>query len=117
MSVKGREIFGERLREAREALGLTQVQVAIMAGVNQVTINKFESGERDNPTLENLSKLAEALKTTPDFLLGYSGAGDDKEFALNARERAVINAWRRGIVTEAIRLMVQDTAGGGNLTS
>lgn len=44
----------------RQALGLTQAQLAEKAGVIQQTIDKWERGER-NPGVPSLKKLAAAL--------------------------------------------------------
>lgn len=42
--------FGDRLRTAREAAGLTQSQLAQRVGVTQGQISKLELGERDEST-------------------------------------------------------------------
>ena len=53
--------FGKMLREFREAKGLTQVEVAKKAGVTQPYIAKLESGDKKNPSLAILKRLAKAL--------------------------------------------------------
>lgn len=40
---------------------LTQLQVAEKAGLSQAYINELETGKKSNPSLETLTKLAEAL--------------------------------------------------------
>ena len=54
------------LREKREAAGLTQVQLAELAGVPQQTISAIEMRARDNPTADTLYRLACALGCTMD---------------------------------------------------
>ena len=49
------------LKELREARGITQTELASRAKVTQAYIAKIESGEKRNPTLEILEKLAAAL--------------------------------------------------------
>lgn len=44
--------LGQRLKEAREALGLSQVEVARKLGVGQAFISKCESGERRIDVIE-----------------------------------------------------------------
>lgn len=53
-----------RLRALRQASGLTQVQLAVKAGIHLGHIRKLEQGQRGtNPSLPTLQKLAGALGT------------------------------------------------------
>jgi transcriptional regulator with XRE-family HTH domain len=52
---------GERLRELREAKGLSQAQLAEIANVPQKTISNVEQGVSDNPAWKTMLALAEAL--------------------------------------------------------
>lgn len=54
----------KRVREIRKARGLSQVELAEMAGCNQATISKLERGEM-NVTLEVIDAIATALKVEP----------------------------------------------------
>lgn len=61
--------LAENVRALREARGLTQAQVAKLAGVPRPTWTNLESGAA-NPTLAVLLKAAEALHVRVDELLG-----------------------------------------------
>lgn len=63
------ESFGERLRRIREERKLNQSELAERTGFQPSAISHFESGRRA-PSLENLTKLADALSIATDFLLG-----------------------------------------------
>ena len=52
--------FGKRVREERLKLGLSQEQLASEAGVHRTYIGMIERAEK-NLTLENISKIANAL--------------------------------------------------------
>jgi transcriptional regulator with XRE-family HTH domain len=52
--------FGKRLRELREAKGMTQESLAHEAGLDRTYISSVERGER-NISLENIERLALAL--------------------------------------------------------
>ena len=52
--------FGSRLRQLREAAGLTQEQLGERAGMQYQSIAKYERGAVE-PTWPNVVKLAEAL--------------------------------------------------------
>lgn len=61
--------FGERLRLARKAMGLTQEQLAVQIGVAKSTLTGYEKGNRE-PDVEKIKALANALGISGDELLG-----------------------------------------------
>ena len=71
MSRPIRETVAERVWRLRKKAGLTQPQLADLADCTLTTLNRVEKG-RQSLYYEALAKLAEALGTTPDFLLGFS---------------------------------------------
>ena len=66
-------VFKERLKEKRMETGLTQVQLAEKAGVTARTIQNYELGNRKPSNMEVIQKIADALNTTTEYLLGSSG--------------------------------------------
>jgi len=59
--------FADRVKHLRDKLGLSQPQLAKKIGTHYVNIANIERGAVENPRY--LSKLAEALETTPSFLI------------------------------------------------
>jgi transcriptional regulator with XRE-family HTH domain len=55
------QLIGQRIRAAREDVGLTQRQLAGRMDVTQPVIAALESG-RGNPTIGQLAAVAEALQ-------------------------------------------------------
>ncbi len=53
--------FGQKVREERTGLGLSQEELASRAGVHRTYIGMIERAEK-NITLENIEKIARALK-------------------------------------------------------
>ena len=53
--------FGQKVREERARLGLSQEALAGRAGVHRTYIGMIERAEK-NITLENIEKIAKALK-------------------------------------------------------
>jgi transcriptional regulator with XRE-family HTH domain len=101
-------VIGNRLKEAREALGMTQEDLADKIGVQPLQINRYEH-EKNKPSSEIILKMAEALSVSTDYLVGLTDDPMPVEFAakaLNARERAALIAWRRGQVVQAIKVIV-----------
>lgn len=64
-----REIFRTRLAEVRKSRGLTQAELAEKSGLPPATVSHFETGFRF-PTAPTLTKIADALKISIDFLVG-----------------------------------------------
>ncbi|MCR4886271.1 MAG: helix-turn-helix domain-containing protein [Clostridiales bacterium] len=58
-----------QLQAMREKRKLTQAQLAVASGVTQQAISAIETGERPNPGIITLHKLATALKCTVDDLI------------------------------------------------
>ena len=67
-------IFKDRLREKRTAAGMTQSELARRAGVTSRTIQNYELGDRRPSNMEVIQRIADALGTTTEYLLGSSGA-------------------------------------------
>jgi len=65
--------FKERLKEKRVEANLTQVQLAEKISVTARTIQNYELGTRKPTKYEVVEKLAAALNTTAEYLLGSSG--------------------------------------------
>ena len=61
--------FGARLINARRAKGMTQIQLAKATGTTQRAISYYEA-TGGNPSSEAVAKLAQALGTSTDQLLG-----------------------------------------------
>ena len=53
--------FGIRIRELRQAKGISQEALADKAGLDRTYISSIERGKR-NVSLENIERLAKALK-------------------------------------------------------
>lgn len=67
--------FGDRLRSARLAAGMTQQAVADQIGATLRTYQRYEGGDTE-PTLYDLVSLAVILGVTADSLLGLSARAD-----------------------------------------
>ncbi len=71
------KFLGNRIREERQKLKLTQEKLAESVGISDSYIGQIERGER-SLTLDTLVRIANSLGVTIDFLLQDSiSAGDD----------------------------------------
>ena len=66
--------FSERLKEVRNARGLTQQQMADMLDITKGAYSGYETGRRQ-PDVDRIKKIANVLNTSGDYLLdtGFSG--------------------------------------------
>ncbi len=62
--------FGQKVRKERTKRGLSQEQLAELAGVHRTYIGMIERAEK-NITLETIEKVAEALELPPQALLCF----------------------------------------------
>lgn len=66
-ALRRRRDFGARMRVFRVKSGLSQEQLAHVAGLDRTYVGSVERGER-NVALDNIWKLADALKISPKEL-------------------------------------------------
>lgn len=60
--------FGRNVQSARQALGISQEELADRAGLHRTYIGMVERAER-SISLQNAKKIADALNVTLDILL------------------------------------------------
>lgn len=67
--------FGGRLKKARNARGLTQVEAAEKVGIDDTTISKYENNKSE-PDNETLNKLSTLYNCSIDYLMGRTDKPD-----------------------------------------
>ena len=63
--------IGQRIKNRRESMHLTQEYIAKRLGVAIQTIYKYENGIVANIPIDKLEKIAMVLETTPSYLMGW----------------------------------------------
>lgn len=74
--------FGDRIRELRQDLGLTQWQVADRTGVSNTYISALESGRKSAPPHVIVTALAACLQTTEESLWNIARAEREERLKL-----------------------------------
>ena len=64
--------MSEKLKELRVSQNLTLEQVGDVVGVGKSTVRKWETGMIANMRRDKIALLAQALHTTPEYLMGWS---------------------------------------------
>lgn len=70
---------GQRIRSMRKQQGLSIDDLAYRLGKNRTTIYRYENGDIENLPLGILDSLANALNTTPAYLMGW----DSEEYVIH----------------------------------
>lgn len=64
-------IIHERIKERRRSLGMTLAQLADLTGVKEATAQRWESGAIKTLKYDTVETLANALRCTPQYLMGW----------------------------------------------
>ena len=64
--------IGERIKQRREELGIGQTQLAGLIGSSKQNLYKYENSIITNIPADKVEALAQALYTTPAYLMGWS---------------------------------------------
>lgn len=62
---------GLRIKELREAKGLTQEELAKLLNTKRQTVSKYEQGIVTNIPSDRIEAMARILETTPEYILGW----------------------------------------------
>lgn len=72
--------LGNKIRELRDEMGMSQAQLAAEGGLSQGYLSQLENDEVQNPSASVIFRLAKALHVDPRVLMqaaGYAGEAGD----------------------------------------
>lgn len=61
----------DNIKAKRLEAGMTLEELSKKVGVSRQTIHRYESGVINNIPSDNIEKIAQALNTTPQYLMGW----------------------------------------------
>lgn len=99
--------FGTRLQEERKKMNLSRADLAKLVSLSDKSIQNYESGKRYPNNLEIANRIAAALGTTVQYLMGEEGP-----YISDARQKGGAKSARE------VRELVEDVSGcfaGGEL--
>lgn len=88
--------FGERIKEQRKALGISQRELAESAGIDFTYLSKIENNRMEPPSEGAIRRLSEALRADADELLILADRFPS-DLADALKDRDTINALRRSL--------------------
>lgn len=92
--------IGERIVFLREELDMSQKELAYTIHIAPTSLSRYENNYYE-PKAEIISRIAKALNTTSDFLLGLTDisqkpeGSDYKPLCLTAEEQRLISYYRK----------------------
>lgn len=107
--------IGQRIKQRRKELGLTQTDLAHRLGnKSKVSVCTVEN-DKEDLTTDRIRKYAKALECTPAYLMGWEDAETDKQspqydylITLNEEEYIILECYRQSgdMEKEFIKRMV-----------
>lgn len=64
--------IGKRIKESREEVGISAVELAEVTGLNKATIHRYEKGDIKNIKLPVIESIANKLNINPSWIIGKS---------------------------------------------
>lgn len=100
-----KEIVSARIQSRRKELNLTLAEVAKRCGLSEPTVWRLESGDIKSLKMKNLDVIAQALNTTPSYLMGWEKTPEQME----QEDRMILEAYHRASpeLQEAIKRILQ----------
>ena len=90
------EGMAQRIKALRQERNLTLEQVADVVGVGKSTVRKWETGMIANMRRDKIASLAKALRTTPEYLMGWDDQKDSpSEPELAEGEKMMLELFRQ----------------------
>lgn len=99
--------LNDRIKEMRKRKGLTLLEVAEYLGVQEATVQRYESGNIKNLKHETICKLADLFGCDPQYLVGWSKS-EPRNYSstITDEEKMLLDLFRR--VPEDSQQMVLD---------
>lgn len=63
--------IGARIKARRKTIGMSAEELGRRLGKDRSTIYRYEKGDIENLPLDILEPIADALRTTPQYLMGW----------------------------------------------
>lgn len=108
-------MFSNNIKEIREMKEIGVNELSRLSGVNASYISALERGEKQNPTITTLKKIADALEVTVDELLSKPVTYDtlqewDKNYTCVKEEVALYETGKFNSAEDAMQFILKQPA-------
>lgn len=103
--------FGENLHQELEYQGIQIKELAEKTGISKNTLDKYLSGNKSQPSVENAVKIAQAIGVSVEYLVLSSAEKNQK---LSADDVYLISSYKKlsapnkNIISDLIRIMLKN---------
>ena len=81
---------GQRIKDRRKALKMSADELGAKIGKNRATVYRYENGDIENLPIEMLNPIAEALQTSPQYLMGWESDKSETRKKIDATTDVLI---------------------------
>ena len=107
---KNSDTFGQRLRQARERAGMSQKELAVILGVSQPAIVRWEK-DLSSIRLDPLMKILQAFNIAPEELLGpypnRKKSGPTRKLARCFEKASTLPKKQQERVTDVVEALIE----------
>lgn len=100
--------IGYRIKQRRKELKLSADVVAEKLGVSRSTVFRYEKGDIEKVPTTILEKLAEVLKTTPAYLIGWESENNSAYTKMLHESFDSLNSYRKRKVIDFSKLQLSE---------
>lgn len=100
--------IGYRIKQRRKELKLSADVVAEKLGVSRSTVFRYEKGDIEKVPTTILEKLAEVLKTTPAYLIGWESENNSVYTKMLHESFDSLNSYRKRKVIDFSKLQLSE---------
>lgn len=89
-------MVGKRIKQAREAAGISQTDLAKRVGISKQTLYKYETEIVTNIPSDKIEAISKIVRVTPAFLMGWESPDplNSQEIILTQAEMSLIKSYR-----------------------
>ena len=96
--------IGQRIKQKRIEMKLSADELAKRLGKNRATVYRYENGDIENLPIDILEPIAQALNTTPAYLMGWQQIKKENDVQTDIVSRLFDDEIFKGIVEDLNKL-------------
>lgn len=93
-------VMGERIKQLRKSLNMSQEELGSKIGVKKSAVNKYETGDVENIPRQSIEIMCKLFSVSPNYLLGIEELEDSL-----AKETKLIEQIQEMYGKEAVKLL------------